>query len=146
KNRIAGEFLTAPDRKMPGGVLSAMLEFMQSEEAVFGYIDRDRPLICHALACAGAAGTEVLRNKGPFPRESWRGIWGRALAEKRPLLFNEPAQEMDTAVRRVLAVPLLDRGELVGLFEVANKASDYDAADRDLLASAAAYLAPMLHV
>lgn len=146
KNRIAGPFLTAPDLEMPAGVVRAMLEFMQSEEGVFGYIDRDGPLICHSLARAGAARSEVLRNKGPFPRESWTGIWGRALAEKRPLLFNEPAQEMDTAVRRVLAVPLLDRGELIGLFEVANKASDYDAADRDLLERAAAYLAPILHV
>lgn len=146
KNRIAGAFLTAPDLEIPGGVLRAMLEFMQSEEGVFGYIDRDGPLICHALSRAGASGAEALRNNGPFPRDSWTGIWGRALSEKRPILFNEPAREMDTAIRRVLAVPLLDRGELVGLFEVADKASDYDDADRDLLERAAAYLAPILHV
>lgn len=146
KNQIAGAFLSVPDEEMAPRVLRAMLAFMQSEDGAFGYIDRDGALICPATARAGGPKTEILKKNGRFPRGEWRGVWGRALAEKKPLLFNEPSQEMDATVQRVLAVPLLDRGELVGLFEVANKAVDYDAADREFLERAAAYLAPILHV
>jgi two-component sensor histidine kinase len=145
KNRMAAAFLGAGDAEMAPQVLRAMLQFMQSEEGAFGYVDQEGALVCPATARAGAAGIEVQKRNDRFPRGTWTGIWGRALAEKRPLLLNEPAQELDGAVRRVLAVPMLDRGDLVGLFEIANKSTDYDAADRDFLERAAAYLAPILH-
>ena len=144
KNRIAGAFLTAPDQEMVSGVLRTMLEFMQSEEGAFAYIDRDGTLVCPATARAGAVEAELVP-KNRFPREAWTGVWGQALREKRPLLLNEPSRELSGAARCVLAVPLLDRGELVGLFQVANKAADYDVEDRDLLQRTAAYLAPILH-
>ena len=145
KNQIAGAFLSAPNEEMAPRVLRAMLDFTQSAEGTFGYVDRDGALVCPTTARAGEPEAEVKKN-GRFPRGTWSGIWGRALAEKRPLLLNEPTRELGALVTRVLAVPLLDRGELVGLFEVANKAVDYDAADREFLERAAAYLAPILHV
>jgi two-component sensor histidine kinase/FixJ family two-component response regulator len=145
KNEIANAFLTAPDQEMAPGVLRAMLEFMQSEQGAFGYIDRDGSLICPAVARARPGATEILRTNRRLPRSAWNGIWGRSLAEKRPLLLNEPTEEIGGVVQRALAVPLLDRGELIGLFEVADKPADYDSADREFLERSAEYLAPILH-
>ncbi len=145
KNEIANAFLTGPGQEVNGGVLRAMLEFMQSRQAAFGYLDREGAFHCPRTARMGEAGIEELRG-GRFPPREWTAIWGRALLEKRPLLFNEPSQELAGAARRVLAVPLLDRGELVGLFEVADKGADYNAQDREFLERAADYLAPILHV
>jgi two-component sensor histidine kinase/DNA-binding response OmpR family regulator len=145
KNQMAAFFLSAPGQEMAPRVLCAMLEFMQSTEGAFGYIDQEGALVCPATGRAGEAGIEILEENRRFPRETWPGLWGRALAEKRPLLLNEPSYELTAAVRRVLAVPLVDRGERVGLFEVANKAADYDVQDREFLERAAAYLAPILH-
>src|SRR5579872_6821598 len=102
KNQIAGALLGAPGQEMAPQVLRALLRFMQSEEGAFGYINGDSVLVCPAIAQVGKVGIEVREKNGRFPRGEWSGVWGRALAEKRPLLFNEPSQEMDTAVRRVL--------------------------------------------
>ena len=145
QNEMAAAFLTAPGQEMALGVLRVMLQFMQSQAAAFGYLDPEGALICPATARAGADTTNPLPDSR-FPRGSWTGIWGRALLERQPVLWNQPAEELGMAVWRVLAVPLLDRGEVVGLFEVAGKASDYDSADRDFLMHAADYLAPILRV
>jgi len=147
KNKTAEAFLTAPSGEMGVRVLGATLKFLQSEQAAFGYLDREGALVCStgAVLTAGTGGHAPFQ-EGRFPRDTWTGIWGRALAEKRPLLLNEPVTELGLAAQRVLAVPLLDRGELVGLLEVANKPADYDAADSELLERAAAYMAPLLRV
>lgn len=146
KNQIADAFLTAPDDEIAAGVLRALLVFTQSPEGAFGYIDADGALVYSAAEPANDGAMKFPRKGARVPREAWKGIWGRALTEMRPFLLNEPAREFDRDVQRVVAVPLLDRGELVGLFEVANKPADYDANDRDFLERAAAYLAPILHV
>ena len=147
KNKIAEVFLTAADTEMGPRVLGVMLAYLQNEQGVFGYLDHDGALVCCSTAVLTAAARGgVPPEEGRFPRDQWTGIWGRALAENRPLLLNEPVTELGLAARRVIAVPLLDRGELVGLIEVANKPADYDAADREFLERAAAYLAPFLHV
>ncbi len=144
KNRIAGAFLTAPFPEMAPGVLRAILEFMQSDQAAFAYIETDGMLVCPAAGRASNAGMEIVPQDSRFPRNAWNGVWGKALLEKRPLLLNQPTQGLTAPVRRVLAVPLLDRGEVVGLFEIANKPTDYDADECAFLERAAAYLAPIL--
>jgi len=145
QNRIARVFLTARPEDLSAGVVGAMLEFMQSGKAVFGYIDAHGSLVCPALPSSADLSTKVLGASGTLPRETWTGVWGEVLNSRQAILSNEPSRELEVRVRRALAVPLLNRGELVGLFEVADKPVDYEAEDCEFLERAAAYLAPILH-
>lgn len=145
KNRIASVFLAAREEDLSAGVVGAMLTFMQSEKAVFGYIDADGALVCPALPSSRDLSGKILGAAGRLPRETWSGVLGEVLNTRQAILSNAPSRELDVAVRRALAAPLLNRGELVGLFEVADKPFDYEAEDCEFLERAAAYLAPILH-
>lgn len=145
KNRIASVFLTAREEELSAGVVGAMLAFMQSEKAAFGYMDADGALVCPGLPSSGDLSGKILASGGKLPRATWTGVWGQSLNSRQAILCNQRSREFDVVVRRALAVPLLNRGELVGLFEVADKPVDYEAEDCEFLERAAAYLAPILH-
>ena len=148
KTRFATIFLTLSEREIFAAVLAAVLEHTQSEDGIFGYIDEDGALVfpiwrweageeCHASNVPG----ETLR----FRRGEGPGIWGRALTEKRSLYSNEQAETPAgrAPVRRVLAVPILFQKEAIGLFAVANKATDYGESDRETLERIARDTAPI---
>lgn len=145
QNRIASVFLSARDEDLSRGVIGAVASVLQSRKVVFGYLDAAGALVCPATPPSKDLRAKVLCAGGTFPRETWNGVWGQALNSKRPILSNEPSRELDMFVERALAVPLLDRGELVGLFEVADKPVDYVAEDCEFLEQAGAYLGPILH-
>ncbi|HEV3333976.1 MAG TPA: histidine kinase dimerization/phosphoacceptor domain -containing protein [Bryobacteraceae bacterium] len=52
--------------------------------------------------------------------------------------------ESEVPVQRSLIVPIVYQDEVIGRLAVANKATDYNEADKDLLERIAAYLAPVL--
>ena len=82
-----------------------------------------------------------------FPRQTWGGIWGRALVEKKTLYSNEPFRvpEGHILITRALDVPIIYEGDVIGNLFVGNKATDYDEKDRDLLENIARHVAPVLH-
>ena len=145
QNRIASVFLSARDEDLSPGVIGAVEGLLQSRRVVLGYLDASGALVCPATPASGDLQMKVLCAGGTFPRETWNGVWGQALNSKRPMLSNEPSRELGMTVQRALAVPLLDRGKLVGLFEVADKPVDYVAEDCEFLEQAGAYLGPILH-
>ena len=145
QNRIASVFLSAREEDLSAGVIGAVAGLLHSRRVVFGYLDDSGALVCPATPASGDLQTKVLCAGGTFPREAWTGVWGQALKSKRPMLSNEPSRELDMTVQRALAVPLLDRGKLVGLFEIADKPVDYLAEDREFLEHAGTYLGPILH-
>lgn len=146
KNRLAKIFLTVPDQQMFEEVLDVLLKTTESKLGFFGYIDEEGTLVCPSM-------TRVWEQRpmpgkpARFPRETWGGIWGRALAEKKSFYSNEPDHLPDghIPIRRALAVPLLDREDVIGLFAFANRAGDYDEKDGEFLERVAQYLAPVLH-
>lgn len=145
KTRFATIFLTMSERELFAAVLDAVLEHTQSEQGIFGYIDDDGSLVFPIWGW-----DECQLRDGPaenvrFQREEWVGNWGRALAEKRALYFNElaPSHPGSAAVRRVLAAPILFQKEAIGLFAVANKAADYGESDRETLERIARDIAPV---
>ena len=145
KNTLAHIFLTVPDQQMFAEVLDALLKATESEHGVFGYIDEDGALECPSMTRIWDE-CRVPGKSARFPRETWGGIWGRALLEKRSLFSNEPGHvpEGHVAIRRVLVVPLVTRGQAIGMFEVANKAADYEDKDQEFVERIATYLAPVL--
>jgi len=147
RNRISNIFLTVPDDEMYGEVLQVLLEAMESRYGVFGYIDENKDLVCPSMTRAIWEQCQVPDKTIVFPRESWGGIWGRALIEKKSLYANEGLRvpEGHISIQRVLVVPIMYHGNTIGLLEVANKATDYDEQDQRFLETIADHIAPVLY-
>jgi PAS domain S-box-containing protein len=145
KTRFATIFLTLSEREIFAAVLDAVLEHTQSEEGIFGYIDEDGALVFPTLAWEECHASDAPGETIRFPRGEWVGIWGRALAARRSLYSNEPEPSRvgRAPVRRVLAVPIFFQKELIGLFAIANKATDYGESDRETLERIARDIAPV---
>jgi PAS domain S-box-containing protein len=147
RNRLTEIFLTHPGDEMYGEVLKVVLDALQSKYGIFGYIDEDGACVCPSMTseiwdqCAVPDKTVV------FPRESWGGIWGRALTQKRLMCskgpFDVPAGHIP--VTRALDVPIVFEEEVIGHFLVANKEEDYDEEDARLAQHLADRVAPILH-
>jgi diguanylate cyclase (GGDEF)-like protein/putative nucleotidyltransferase with HDIG domain len=146
RNSVANIFLTVPDEQMYGEVLRVILETMESEHGIFGYIDDDGALLSPCLTTDVWEQCQMPGKDIVFPREVWGGIWGRALTEKKTLCSNRPAQvpEGHIAIRRVLAVPIVHHAEAIGLLMVANRATDYGEDDQELLEAIAHAIGPIL--
>jgi len=147
RNQIAHIFLTVPDGEMYAKVLQVILEAVESEYGVFGYIDEDGALVCPSMTREIWDQCHMLDKDIVFPREAWGGIWGRALIEKKTLHSNEPfhVPKGHIPIRRALDVPIIHQGEAIGNLLVGNKATDYDEEDIQLLEAIANYVAPVLN-
>lgn len=147
RNRIANIFLTVPHDEMYGEVLQVVLEVMDSAYGIFGYLDEDGTLVCPSMTPDGWEKCQFPGKTIRFPRETWgNSIWGRAVSEKRSLCSNEPGRvpEGHVPIHRVLAVPILLQGEVLGHVVVANKSTDYDVRDQEKLEGIVGYIAPVL--
>jgi PAS domain S-box-containing protein len=147
RNRIAQIFVTVPDEEMYGEVLQVILEAFESKYGIFGYIDENGVLVIPSMTADIWEQCQVLDKTMVYPPDTWRGIWGRSLIEKRGLYANEGLRvpEGHIPIMRVLVVPVVYRGEVIGLIEVANKATDYDDKDRDFLETITGHIAPILN-
>ena len=145
-NRIAAIFLAVPDEESYGEALEVVLEVLESAHGVLGYIDDDGALVCASMTREVWSQCQVPYKEIVFPPERWRGIWGRALTEKKSLYSNEPGRvpKGHIPIRRSLAVPIIHQDSVIGLFHVGNKAVDYDESDRRRLENIAGYIAPIL--
>lgn len=147
RNRISHIYLTVPDAEMYGEVLQVILEVMESEYGIFGYIDEYGTIVIPSMTRDICALCPVPDKTIVFPRKTWGGIWGRALTEKRSHYANEGLRvpKGHVPVTKVLVVPIIYRGEAIGLLEVANKATAYVEKDREFLESIARHIAPILN-
>ncbi|HEU5335260.1 MAG TPA: response regulator [Terriglobales bacterium] len=147
KNRIANICLTVPDDQMYGEVLAIVLEAMRSAQGLFGYIDEGGALVIASFSRDVWAECGVPNKTLRFAPETWGGVWGRSLREKRRACSNQPGQvpQGHVAIRRCLSAPILHNNALIGLLLVANKDSDYDQADELELQRIVDFLAPVLH-
>ena len=149
RNRIADIFLTVPDDRMYAEVLQVVLEAMESKYGVFGFIDQTGALVVPSMTRHIWDGCQVPDKAIVFPKEKWgESIWPRAMRQKKTLFSNEPstlAPKGHVPILRNITVPIIDQQEAVGLFQVANKETDYDQNDIRLLEIIAAAVAPVLH-
>jgi CheY-like chemotaxis protein/putative methionine-R-sulfoxide reductase with GAF domain len=148
RNRIAEVFLTVPDEEMYGRVLDIVLEALESRYGVFGYIDEDEALVVPTLTRDVWDQCQVSNKDIVFPRESWGdSSWPRALREKRLNFTNEASTrtpEGHIAIARHVSLPIVHKGEPIGLIQVANKATDYTERDIALLGTISNVIAPVL--
>ncbi|GEM_PF-221120 len=147
--RIANIALTVSDEEMYNEVLKGILETMQSPFGVFGYIDEDGALVVPTMTRQVWDQCKVTGKPIRFPRETWGdSSWPRALREKKTNYSNEVSNrtpEGHVLIQRHISTPILFQGEVVGLFQVANREADYTEADIHLLETIAGHVAYLLN-
>jgi len=148
QKRIADVFLTVSDDEMFNAVLKIILETMQSPHGVFGYIDEAGALVVPSMTRHIRDKCQVPDKTLTFPRDTWGdSSWPRAVREKKPNYTNEISTKTPKGhigLKRHVSLPILFRGEVIGLFQVANKETDYTEADIRTLETIAGYVAPIL--
>lgn len=148
RNRISDVFLSTSDESLYGKVLDIILEAVKSESGIFGYIGEDGALVCPSLNGRVWENCNLSEKQIVFPREKWRDTtWRKALREKRSYITNGPVPvpEGHVPILRALTIPIVYRGESIGVITVANKATDYNDGDQKLLETTARKIAPVLH-
>ncbi|MCG2772323.1 MAG: GAF domain-containing protein [Desulfobacterales bacterium] len=148
RNRVAEVFLTIPDDEMYAEVLAIILEAMNSEYGVFGYLDEKGGLVVPTMTRTIWHKCQVADKRFIFPRETWgNSSWSQALREKQTICLNGPSTltpEGHVAVTRHISLPIIHQDEVVGLIQVADKKTDYTAEDIALLESIGGAIAPVL--
>jgi len=83
-----------------------------------------------------------------FPRETWGdSSWPRAIRQKQTICLNEPSTltpEGHISIERHISLPIIHQGEVIGLFQIANKETDYTEEDIYLLEMIGGAVAPVL--
>jgi PAS domain S-box-containing protein len=141
--------LSSPCVEMCGEVMQIVLGLMRSECGSFACLDEKRVL-------ASSTVTRDLRDTGheagefsQIPCSTWSESkdWCRSVMGKQSFFSNALSQAVDETfpVHRVLVAPILFHNQVIGYFEVANKAEDYDEHDRLKLEIIADSIAPVLH-
>lgn len=148
RDRIARIFLTVSDDEMYADVLDVILEAMASEYGVFGYIDEKGALVVPSMTRHVWERCQVPDKDIVFPRETWGdSTWVRAIREKRSIFSNEPSTNVPgghVPIRRHITYPIIYQGVVVGITQVANKETDYDESDIQLLRTITGKIAPVL--
>ncbi len=146
-NKIIDIFRTVPDNKMYGEVLEFVLILMGSAYGVFGYIDSKGTFVCPSMTRNIWDKCQMEERDIVFPRETWgKSIWGRAIIKKKVLYSNRPFKvpKGHISMLKALMVPIIHRKKVIGLFEVANKKTDYTKDDRAMLEQIARLISPVL--
>jgi len=148
QRRIAEIFLTISDDEMFNKVLKVILEVMQSPFGVFGYIDEDGALVVPIMTRQIWDRCQVPEKTFTFPRNTWSdSSWPRALRGKRVIYSNQVSTQIPEGhvdIQRHISMPILFQEEVIGLFQVANKETDYTEADIRSLEIMAGHVAPIL--
>jgi PAS domain S-box-containing protein len=147
RNQILEVFLSAPDEEIYSRVLELVLSVLQSPFGIFGYIDHRGNYVCPTLTREIWDQCQMSHKALVFPRATWGGIWGRALIEKNTVCVNHPlpVPAGHIPITRALDVPVLHHDEVIGNLIVANKETDYDKKDTELLETIVRNISPVLH-
>jgi PAS domain S-box-containing protein len=146
--RISNIFLATHDEEMYNKVLEVILEIMQSPFGVFGYIDKAGALVVPTMTRQIWDKCQVTDKTFIFPRNKWgHSSWPQAIRGKKIIYTNEASTnipEGHVGIQRHISLPILFKGEVIGLFQVANKETDYTKADIQLLLDIAEKVAPIM--
>jgi PAS domain S-box-containing protein len=147
RNEISQIFLTVPQENIYREILAVILKTTKSRSGLFGYVDEKENLICPAITPDIEDLFQEQDRVILLPKDSWSGLWGQALLEKKTLFSNEPLEvpEGHISITRAVAVPILFAGDLIGALIVANKKTPYLEEDVALLETIANHIAPILY-
>ncbi len=147
--RISNVFALLSDDEQFNEVLKVILDATSSPFGVFGYIDTDGALVVPTMTYQVWDRCDIPGKTTRFPQESWgNSSWPRAIREKCGNYSNQPSSGIPqghVSIQRNMSMPILHQGKVIGLFQTANKASDYTEEDALLLSAIAVHTAPLLY-
>ena len=148
RNAIAEVFLSVAEKEMFSRVLEIILSAFKSKFGVFGYIDELGSLVVPTMTRNVWDQCQVVEKTIIFPKEKWgNSIWPTSIRKKEILYSNERSKLIPAghiAIERNISAPIIHQGKVVGLFQVANKETDYDEVDLALARVIANTIAPIL--
>lgn len=146
--RIAASFATIDDEEMFTAVLALVLETMGSPIGLFGYLDEEGALVVPTMTREVWDKCQVPEKTARFPRETWSdSSWPTAIRTRQTVSSNRPSRVLPEGHARIfrhVSVPVVLNDEAIGLFQVANKPTDYTEADIRALEDIAGQVAPIL--
>jgi signal transduction histidine kinase/DNA-binding response OmpR family regulator len=147
RNRIADIFLTVADEEVFENVMTVIIEALRSRLGLFGYIDAEGSLVCPFMKNWQNCNISESEKAIVFPPETWSGLLGKALKEKKSIRASEPFHlpQGHIPLKRVLCAPMLYHEKAIGILIIANKEAEYDEKDRMLLQAMSAQIAPILY-
>ena len=150
QNQIDNVFLTVPDEDMYNEILKIGLTAMQSKFGVFGYIDENGACVIPSMTKHIWDQCQIPDKTLTFPKETWgNSLWVRAIKQKEILYSNEISNltpRDHIKIDRNISAPIIHKGEVIGLFQVANKDTDYNESDIKKLRNIINQIAPILSV
>jgi DNA-binding CsgD family transcriptional regulator len=127
--------------------LKFVLEVMQSEYGILGYIDQEGKLICPSINKNIWNPSRVSEKNSIIPPDDWCRIWKKVLLKKEIFCSNTSfvIPEGHFRIYANLAAPIIYRGEVIGLLHVVNKPERYSDKDILYLETIACKIAPAMN-
>lgn len=147
-NKISKAFLTIADNNVYNEVLNLVLNFFKSKFGFFGYININKDLVVPSVTTDVWDKCKMPNKTFVFPSSEWGdGLWGRSLKKKRTYhsnkSFNVPKGHIP--IKRAISVPIICHNELIGIFMIGGRESDYTSEDVQLLENVVICIAPILY-
>ncbi len=145
-NEISNIFLTIEDEKIYGEVIRLILNYFESKNGFFGYLDQDGTLICPSMDSNMRSECRMPGKTNKFPPDKWGGIWGRTLREKKTFCSNEPFKTPrgHIPIKRALSTPIIYGSDAIGIIMIGNKDKDYAFEDITLIENISNFISPVL--
>ena len=142
RSSIANIFLSRPDHEMYEALLKTILDAVSSSRGTFGFFNESGKLII-------AASQEIGANRTLIAAKAFdASLLSQAIHSQESQYSNQESFSLHngkwTPTRRI-CVPVVLRGEVVGIIQAAERETDYTNDDQQLLDTIAKYVAPVLH-
>ncbi|MBD3187596.1 PAS domain-containing protein [Candidatus Bathyarchaeota archaeon] len=148
KNKLTNAFITIPDKDVYSSILAILMEAIRCKYGVFGYINESGDLVCPTMTREVWSECNIPGKDIVYPEETWgNSIWARSMKEKKVIYKNEKAKvpEGHIPIINAIAAPIINQGQVIGMFNLANKDTNFNEVDSRLLADLADYIAPILN-
>ena len=148
-DRINKIFLTVEGDEVYDELLRYILEFLESEFGLFGYLDDNGKFVTATVTRGifwekcGVAGKDEIFNQG-FMYD----LWKKALEDRTTLIFNEGPFKVPQGhlpIYNTMVAPVFLGKHFICITQIGNKASGYGEADRALLDFISDQIAPVFY-
>lgn len=148
RSRIAQVLLGSDEEQVYHDLLNVLLELFDSPYGVFGYIDDNGAFVVPSMTRHIWSECQVADKRFVFPRDTWGdSTWPTAIRERRLIYSNAPSTvtpQGHIRITRHISSPIIFDGDVIGLFQVANRGTDYGKHDLELCDIVSDALAPVL--
>jgi PAS domain S-box-containing protein len=147
RNRIARIFLTTAGNETYDKILALVLDMTQSRYGIFGFIDEAGEWVCPSLTRDIWENCRMPDKQIAFPHDTWTGIWGQAMTEKKSRYINGRLHlpEGHITIENALDAPVVYQDRLVGNLLIGQKDTGYTDDDQNLMEMVADQIAPVLN-